>query len=322
VNAPATVAITGLRTFVGQRLAERLTAKGGGVRVLGIDVRRPYRLERRVPFERIDLTDPAANAKLAEVFERERVEAVVHAAFRRDPSPDVDGDHELETIGTLQVLHACTAVKVRRLVLASSTMLYGPRPDNPNYLTEAHPLRGHPDAHCVRNRVEAESLVAEWGRRHPDAEITVLRHGWIMGPTYWDRVVAHLAGPVVSTVLGFDPLIQFVHEEDCLAAFEQALLDRHLGVYNVVAPGALPLSRLLRLAGKRAWPLPAPWLYRLRDLAARAQTGDPPAGFYDYLRYLWVADGERGWHAFGETVYTTREAWISFVSSRRMRRYR
>jgi len=322
VSAPATVAITGLRSFVGQRLAERLAARGRGVRVLGIDLRRPYRLERRIPFERVDLTDPAANERLAEIFERERVDAVVHAAFRRDPSPDVEGDHELETIGSLHLLHACAAAKVPRLVVASSTMLYGPRPDNPNFLSEAHPLRGHPDAHCVCNRVEVEALVGEWSRRRPDAEVTVLRHAWIMGPSYWDHVVRHFESPLVSTLLGYDPLLQFVHEEDCLDAFEQAVLDRHPGVYNVVAPGALPLSTLLRLAGKRSLPLPPSLLYRIRDLASRAQSGDPPAGFYDYLRYLWVADGERGWNAFGEPVYTTREAWISFVSARRMRRYR
>jgi UDP-glucose 4-epimerase len=322
VSAPATVAITGLRTFLGQRLAERLTARGRGLRVLGIDLRRPYRLERRIPFERVDLTDPAANTRLAEIFERERVEAVVHAAFRRDPSPDVEGDHELETIGTLHLLHACSAAKVPRLVVASSTMLYGPRPDNPNFLAETHPLRGHPDAHCVRNRVEVEALVEDWSRRRPDAEVTVLRHAWIMGPSYWDHVVRHFEGPLVGTLLGYDPLLAFVHEDDCLDAFEQAVLDRHPGVFNVVAPGALPLSTLLRLAGKRSLPLPAALLYRVRDLASRAQSGDPPAGFYDYLRYLWVADGARGWNAFGEPTYTTREAWISFVSARRMRRYR
>jgi hypothetical protein len=55
---------------------------------------------------------------------------------------------------------------------------------------------------------------------------------------------------------------------------------------------------------------------------SQGQTGDPPAAFYDYLRYLWVADGQRGWEAFGEPVYSTKEAWISFVSARRMRRYR
>ena len=92
-----------------------------------------------------------------------------------------------------------------------------------------------------------------------------------MGPTHCDPVVRHFACPVVPMLLGYDPLLQFVHEEDCLEAFEQAMLDAHPGVYNVVAPGALPLSTLLRLAGNARAPLPAPLLYRMRDLAARAQ---------------------------------------------------
>jgi len=321
-HSPGCVAITGVRSFLGQRLAERLATRGRGLRVLGIDLRRPWRLERRFPFERVDLTDPAANARLAELFVRERVEAVVHTAFRRDPTPDVEADHELETIGTLQLLHACAAAKISRLVIASSTMLYGPYPDNPQYLSESHPLRGHPEAHCIANRVEVEQLVADWSRKRPDAEVTVLRAAWIMGPSFWDHVVRHFSGSFVPTILGYDPLLQFVHEEDCLAAFEQAVLDGHSGVYNVVAPEALPLSMLLRLAGKTALPTPAPLLYRLQELASRARTGDPPAAFYDYLRWLWLADGERGWNAFGEPIYSTREAWISFVSSRRMRQYR
>lgn len=317
-----TVAITGLRTFVGQRLAERLLAGGGVRRVVGIDVRRPYRLEGRLRFHRVDLTDPTADGRLAEALERERVDVVVHAAFRTDPTPDVELDHELETIGSLHVMHACAAAKVARLVVASSTMLYGPYPDNPNFLTEDHPLRGHADAHSVQNRVEVEELLSAFVRRHPDVEVTVLRPCWIMGPSYWDHVVRYLARPVVPTVLGYDPLLQFVHEEDCLRAFELAVRERIPGVYNVVGREVLPLSTVLRLAGKRAVPVPAGVLYRLRDYASQATTGDRPAGFYDYLRYLWVADGERGWEAFGEPEYTTREAWAAFVTSRRLRRYR
>ena len=76
---------------------------------------------------------------------------------------------------------------------------------------------------------------------------------------------------------------------------------------------------LLRLAGRRRVPLPEPVLDRL---GSHPSTGDPSAAFYDYLRYLWVADGSRGFAAFGEPVYSTKEAWISFVSSRRLRRYR
>jgi hypothetical protein len=84
----------------------------------------------------------------------------------------------------------------------------------------------------------------------------------------------------------------------------------------------LPLSTALRLAGKRIVSLPAPLLYRMAYVPAQSQSGDPPAAFYDYLRWIWVADGQRGWEAFGEPAYSAKEAWMSFISSRRMRRYR
>lgn len=318
-DQPGTIAITGLDNFVGRRLADRLLWHDPRLRIVGLDVRRPHRLEGRLRFQRVDLTEPTADVHLAEIFERERIEVVVHTAFRTTPTPDLEYDHELETLGSLHLMHACVAAKVKRLVVASSTMLYGPWPDNPNYLSEDHVLRGHPDAHSVQNRVEVESMLADFCARQPSIDVTVLRCAWIMGPSYWDPVRRYLARPVVPTLLGYDPLLQFVHEEDCLHAFEAATLERHPGVFNVVGRGVVPLSTLLRSVGKRALALPSPLLYRLRYYPSQSQTGDAPAGFYDYLRYLWVADGERGWSEFGEPAYSTREAWISFVSARRMR---
>jgi UDP-glucose 4-epimerase len=322
LGAPGVIAVTGLGTFLGRGLVERLLARSSELRLVGLDHRRPFRLDDRVRFHRVDLTEPTADSRLAELLRRERAEALVHAAFRSQPTPDLEMDHELETIGSLHVMNACAAAKVKRLVLASSTMLYGPYPDNPNFLSESHRLRGHPQAHCVQNRVEAESLLAEWRERHPDTEVTVLRPCWIMGPRHWDHVTRYFSLPVVPKVMGYDPLLQFVHEEDCLHALERATLAPHPGVFNVVGRGVLPLSTLLRLAGKRPLSLPGPLLHRMASYPTQAQTGDPPSAFYDYLRYLWVADGQRGWEAFGEPIYTTKEAWISFVSSRRMRRYR
>jgi len=153
-------------------------------------------------------------------------------------------------------------------------------------------------------------------------EVTVLRTCWIFGPEFWNRVVAYFALPVVALPLGYDPLLQLVHEEDVLRAFEQATLRPHPGVFNVVGTGVLPVSTLLRLGGRRVLRLPVSLLSRLAHFPSQTQTGDPPAAFYDYLRYLWVADGRKAWNAFGEPHYSTKEAWISFVSSRRMRRYR
>jgi UDP-glucose 4-epimerase len=315
------IAITGLRTFLGRRLAERL-ALLPGLRLIGLDRLRPHGLASGVAFREIDLTRPDAGSALADVFHKEDVEVVVHLAFRREPSPDLEGDHELETIGSLHLLHACAGAGVPRLVVGSSTMVYGPHPDNPNFLTEEHPLRGHPHAHCVQNRVEMERMVADWTARHPGTSVTVLRPCWIVGPTYRDAVTRYLARRVVPTLLGYDPLLQLVHEDDCLDVIERAATEHHPGVFNVVAEGVVPLSTLLRRAGKRTLPVPPPVLYRLRAYPSQAQTGDRPEGFYDYLRYLWVADGQRGWEAFGRPLYSTREAWMSAISAERMRSYR
>ncbi|TMA23064.1 MAG: NAD-dependent epimerase/dehydratase family protein [Deltaproteobacteria bacterium] len=321
-SRPGVVAILGLRTFVGRELALRLATRSPAIRVVGLDLRRPFGLDERVRFHRVDLTDPRAGAGVAAILERERVEAVLHAAFRTDPTPDLEADHELDTIGSLHVMNACAAAKVRRLVVASSTMLYGPYSDNPNYLGEDHPLRGHPAAHSVRDRIEMERLLVDWRERHPDVEVSVLRACWAIGPTFSNRIVHYLSLPVVPLPIGYDPLLQLVHEQDLLDAFERALLTSQPGVFNVVGSGVLPVSVLFRLAGRRTIPLPAPLLDRLSYHPSQGQTGDPPAAFFDYLRYLWVADGQRGWDAFGEPAYSTKEAWISFVSSRRMRRYR
>jgi UDP-glucose 4-epimerase len=321
-SGPGVVAILGLRTFVGREIAQRLASRSPAIRVVGLDLRPPLGLDERVRFHRVDLTQPRADASIAAVLEKERAEAVLHAAFRTDPTPDLDLDHELDTIGSLHVMNACAAAKVRRLVVASSTMLYGPHPDNPNYLSEHHPLRGHRDAHAVRNRIEMETLLTDWREQHPDVEVSVLRACWAIGPTIWNRIVRYLSLPVVPLPIGYDPLLQLVHEQDLLDAFERALLTSRPGVFHVVGSGVLPVSTLFRLARQRTIPLPSPLLERLSYYPSQGQTGDPPAAFFDYLRYLWVADGKRGWDAFGEPAYSTKEAWISFVSSRRMRRYR
>ena len=322
MSEPKCVAITGLDTYFGTRLAERLLERDAPPRLLGLDLHRPLRLAGRIDFARVDLTDPTADVALAELLAHEGVEALVHLAFRTTPTPDVEEDHELETIGSLHVMHAAASAKLRRLVVASSTTLYGPRPDNPNFLTETHPLRGHPAAHCVVNRVEVERLLEGFAARHPDTEVTVLRSCWAVGPGSGDAVSRYFEAPVVPTALGYDPLLQLVHEDDLLDVYEEAVCASHPGVFNVVGRGVLPLSTLLALAGKRRLPLPGRLLHRLPADVAGRPTGDPPEGFYDYLRYLWVADGERGWREFGEPVYSTREAWMSFVSSRRLRAYR
>ena len=321
---PKRLAITGLGTFVGGRVAERLLEREPEIEVIALGLHLPHRLEGRVRLHRVDLTEPAADSVLAEILEKERCDALLHAAFRQTPTRDVEGSHELELIGSLHVMNATAAASgMRKLVVASSAQVYGAYPDNPNFLCEDHRLRAHPDSHSMRDRAEMEGLLWLFAERHPQLVVTSLRPCWVAGPTFDDRVVRHFSGRTVTTLLGYDPLMQFLHEEDLLRAVELALRRDAPGPLNLAGDGALPLSTLLRLAGKRSLPLPHPLLYRIDFLNSLRRTGDAPQAFYDYLRFLWVVDTSRARDLLGfQPEYTTKEAWMSFVVSRRLRRYR
>ena len=318
-----TVAITGVGTFTGARIAERLLDGDTPPRVVALDLRLPRRLEGRVRFHRVDLTEPTADSWVAEILEKEGCDAVLHAAFFTDPNPDVELSHELEVVGSLHVMNASAAAGVRKLVVTSSAQVYGPHPDNPGYLSEEHELRPHPQAHAARDRAELERLLRLFAMRHRDMVVTSLRPSWIMGPSYDSAVTRRFENRRVLTLLGYDPLLQFLHEEDWLDAVETALERDAPGPWNLAGEGVLPLSTLLRLGDKRSLPLPHPIVYRAAQLDSLARTGDPPAAFWDHLRFGWLVDTSRARAELGfEPIYTTQEAWMSFVVARKLRGYR
>ena len=320
---PRSLAVTGLDTFVGLRLVERLQRRADAPEIVGVDVRLPRRLEGRIRFHRVDLTDPTADSLLAEVLQKEGCGAIVHAAFFSRPQADRAAAHELEVIGSLHVMNAAAAAGVSKLVVTSSARVYGAHADNPNFLSEEHPLRAHPGAPAVQDRAEMERLLALFAERHPAMVVTALRPCQVMGPTIDDETVRHFEAAAVITPLGFDPLMQVLHEEDWLRALELALERDVRGPINLASSGQLPLSTLLRLAGKKRRALPHPLLYRLGYLPALWRAGASPGGFYDYLRFLWVVDTRRARDELGfEPEYSTREAWMSFIVSRRLRKYR
>lgn len=322
-QVPGRIAITGLDTFAGLRTAERLLDRPTPPELIGLDLRLPRRLDGRVRFHRVDLTEPTADSQLAEILEKEGCDAVLHAAFLRRPYADNAAAHELEVIGSLHVMNAAASAGVRKLVVLGTAEVYGASLYNPSYLSESRALAAHSSSHSARDRAEIEQLLALFADRHPSMVVTVLRPCWVTGPTVTSRVLDHFAGDRVTTLLGYDPLLQWLHESDWLRAIECVLDSDAPGPYNLAGDGPLPLSTLLRLAGKRARPVPHSVLYRVGYLPAVWRDGDPPAGFYDYLRFVWLVDARRAREELGFVPdYTTKEAWMSWVVSRRMRMYR
>jgi UDP-glucose 4-epimerase len=260
-----------------------------------IDVRAPSMPVARSRFHGIDLTAPVADSQVADVLRTEEVETLVHLALHEVPKSHSGRARELETVGTMVVLNAAADCVSRSTPLGyvacvTTSMVYGAHPRNPNYLTEDQPLRGEDQTGFVRDKVDVERQLDEF-RRQEGIRVCVLRPSWTLGAG--DSLARRLLDPPASlTVLGFDPLLQLLHPDD-LASLLKQVIDRPCdGVFNVAAPGVLPLSAVLRLAGRVALPLPAPLAYSSSALLWRLY-GVGIGVSLDYLRYLWLVDDER-----------------------------
>lgn len=315
-----TVALTGADSFLGRNLIGLLEEDDRYSSIVALDVRRPRTAGRKTRFYQVDLTQPTVEARLAEILVAEEVEAFVHVAFLSSPTAAEAWAHELESVGTMHVLNACRQSPISKLILSSQTLLYGAHPDNPNHLTEAHPLRGLPGSRYLRDKIEAEVEVRRFAEAYPRCSVTVLRQAPLLGPTVHGWVTRWLSRRFVPTLLGFDPLVQFLHEMDAVAAFKLALDRDAPGVFNIVGEGVLPVSTVIKLAGRVAVPVPRRLLRAATSLLWMANANEAPPHFVSFLRYLCVADGTAARAGLGFVpAFSTREAVLDFAGALRLR---
>lgn len=145
---------------------------------------------------------------------------------------------EMNVIGTMQLLAACQkATSVRRVVLKSTTAVYGSSPRDPAVFDEAIGAKDLPSGGYAKDAAEIEGYLRGFSRRRPDVTTTVLRFANFIGPRMDTVLSRYFALPVVPTVLGYDARIQLLHEEDGLAVLERAATHELPGVFNVAAHG-------------------------------------------------------------------------------------
>ena len=308
------VAITGARSFLGTELIKRLEEDRNYERVIALDVRKPEIPLEKTEFHELDLTAPTADDALATILAADSVDTVVHAAFLSHPTHATEWAHELEDIGTMHVLNACARVKPERLVLASTTMVYGASPSNPNFLTEDDELKGHADSRFINDKVRAEKQAARFAEQHPETTFCALRFAPLLGPTVTNLFTRFFSRPVAPVMMGYDPLLQFVHERDAVDALKLALDTNVSGAFNIVGDGVLPYTTVLALMGKIPLPMPHFLARSLCKALWATQVFDSPPSFLDFLRFLCVADGARAKRVLGfEPRYTIKRTVLDFL---------
>ncbi len=296
------VAITGACTFLGTELLRRLDEDDRYAKVIALDVRPPALAPgsaaatptgRKIEFIKIDLTQPTVDDELAAILARHQVDTFVHGAFLSHPTHQAEWAHELEDVGTMHVLNACAGVALRRLVMISTTLVYGAHAKNPNFLVEDAELRGHRDSRFVNDKVRAEKQLQRFAKEHPGVETAVLRFAPILGPTVSNMYTRFFSRPVAPVMMGHDPLMQFVHEQDAAFALYRAVESHATGAFNIIGKGVLPYTTVLALLGRVPVPMPQFVARQLTKLLWTTQLVGSPPSFLDFLLYVCVADGDR-----------------------------
>ena len=310
------IAVTGIGSFLGSRILRRLVDERGPDGVLAVDIASPP-ATLGVRHRDVDFTEPASDQKLLDVFREEGVTAVVHNAFFTNPRRDAAYAHELESIGTLGLLAAAAAAGVGHVVMRSFTAVYGARGQNPNFLTEDHALQPNTSLAWARDKLEAEHHAASFARRYPSMTITILRFAPLFGPGVHNFYTSIFDHRVVPVPMGYDPLVQLLHPDDAMAAFELAIAKAPRGPVNVVPKAPIPLVSALHLAAKIPAPVPHPVAYVAADLLWAAGLVEAPGGFVDYVRFLFKADGERAKQELGFVPrHSSRDALFAYLRYR------
>lgn len=252
------VLIAGLSSYWGGRLAQSLESFEDIDAIIGVDQREPTRELERTEFVKA----PYQHGLLARIIRAAEIDTVVDARLIVNSVVARPRDaHENNVIGTMSILTACAGPgsPVRRLVFKSSAHFYGSEQDDPAFFREEMDRPHPPRTALERDIVDAEASVAEFRERNPDIEVAVMRFANVLGPDVDTAFIRLFSLPAVPMVLGFDPRVQFVHEDDVVHALEHAVLRDVVGVFNVAGDGVLALSEAISALGKRPAPILPPW---------------------------------------------------------------
>ncbi len=310
------VLITGVGSFMGAALARRLQAHPDFDYVAGLDARRPQQPLEGVDFIEADIRNPV----IATLLPQAEVDTVVHNQIIRRPTPGMSSRsmHDINVIGSLQLLTACErSPGISSIVIRGSAGIYGSEPHAPQFFDEEmarlYPLRSR----FQRDVGEIENLFETYARRHPDTVCTMLRYQPAIGPTLETQVTRYLSAPLVPTYLGFDPRMQFVHEEDALDALVAAVRRPVRGAVNVAGPGSIGLTRMIRTAGRPSVPVAGPLFATVATAMRRVGLPELSEDFRRLLRYGRAVDTERLTDEVGFTPrYETPAAVQDYVRRR------
>ncbi len=306
------VLVTGISRDVGRRFARAAASDPSIDRVIGVDVVPPRGDIGDVSFVRADIRSPV----IAKVLAKEDVDTVVHMSVIATPG-SAGGRNtmkELNVMGTMQLLAACQKSPiVKHLVVKSTTTMYGASSRDPAMFTEEMGPKRLPHSGYSKDVNEVEGYVRGFARRRPDVTVTTVRAANVIGPHVVSPITSYFRLPVLPRVLGFDPRLQFLHEDDLLAVLRHAVVSGVPGTFNVAGDGMLMLTQAIRRLNKPSVSMPGFAVGRLGSVLRQARVADFSPEQLGFLTFGRGVDTTRMREVLGfEPRFTTASAFADF----------
>lgn len=287
------VVVTGICGRLGHRVCRMLHRK---MQVIGLDRRSFPEAPKDVELWQVDLR----RKKTQDLFRANasRIQAVVHLGVMHNPRASAAEHHSWNVAGFAKLLDYVAQYRIPKLIVLSSADVYGPHPSNPQFLSEDAPLLGGVGFPEIRDLIEVDMLAQSFFWKHPESDVVILRPVHILGsvrnaPSNYFRL------PHVPMLLGFDPMVQVIHEDDVVHAIELALHSKLRGIFNIAGPEPAPLSHLLKKLGKPIVHVPH-WVAKsmLRGLY-KWRLSSFPAPELDHVKYVCMVNTERAQNELG-----------------------
>jgi UDP-glucose 4-epimerase len=301
------ILVTGIADRIAAELVRELEEDDSVELIAGVDFREPRRAFKRAEVMVADLRSRA----LCHILEAVRPDTVVHLqrASYGEGEADIEEAHEISVMGTINLAASLQRTEsMRKFVLMSSLHVYGGDPTDPAILTEDAKVRMPPRTKLAADLAEIEGAVNLLARGKRKLAVTCLRFADFIGRQSDEPLARYLRMPLVPSLWGYDPRLQFCHEEDAIAILKRAALEDCAGLYNVAADGAVYLSQALRLGARIQVPISPPLINPVMGVAKFAGLTTLGPHCLLTLRYGRVVANNRVKARFGQFRHTTREA--------------
>ncbi|HWU67570.1 MAG TPA: NAD-dependent epimerase/dehydratase family protein [Stenotrophobium sp.] len=290
-----TVLVTGAAGSLAKRVIARLHGK---YNLVVVDFRRKVETDAGIPSYKVEIFKRG----FEDIFRAHKIDAVIHIGRVFAHESTRQNRYNANVLGTRKLLELCRKYGVGQVMIHSTYFVYGASAYNPALIDENAPLKASEVTQDLVDSVELESLASIYLWKHPDLHITILRPCNVLGPGVRNSMSLLLSRSLAPVLMGFSPLMQFLHVDDMADALVVAFEQNKPGIYNVAPDDWVAYQEAVAQCGCRKLPVLSipPMVPRLVSNLLNWNSFFPPY-LVNYFKYPVIIEGKLFRETFGWT---------------------